>query len=62
MAKLSLDEKYELYESSVQNHESDIDFINKEYRRIFKKLPMSLREDFVPFLLQLYLLFVILIL
>jgi hypothetical protein len=46
MAKLSLEDKYKLYESSVQNHESDIDFINKEYRRLFGKLPMSLREDF----------------
>ncbi|WP_127715010.1 class I SAM-dependent methyltransferase [Halobacteriovorax sp. HLS] len=46
MAKLSLENKYKLYEASVQNHECDIDFINKEYRRIFGKLPMSLREDF----------------
>ena len=46
MAKLSLEEKYRLYESSVQNHETDIDFINREYRKIFGKLPMSLREDF----------------
>ncbi|WP_372652876.1 class I SAM-dependent methyltransferase [Halobacteriovorax sp.] len=46
MAKLSFEDKYKLYETSVQNHETDIDFINKEYRKFFKKKPLSLREDF----------------
>ncbi|ATH08874.1 hypothetical protein BIY24_13230 [Halobacteriovorax marinus] len=46
MAKLSLEDKYKLYEASVQNHETDIDFINKEYKRYFKRKPLTLREDF----------------
>jgi hypothetical protein len=44
--KLSRNEKYRLYEASVQNPEADINFINREYKRIFKKAPLSLREDF----------------
>lgn len=44
--KLNREEKYRLYEASVQNPEADINFINKEYKRIFKRLPLTLREDF----------------
>jgi hypothetical protein len=44
--KLTRDEKYQLYESSVQNPEADIDFINREYKRIYGKKPLVLREDF----------------
>ena len=44
--KLSTKEKYDLYESSVQNPEADIVFINREYKKIDGKKPSVLREDF----------------
>lgn len=43
---LTVEEKYRLYEASVQNPESDIAFINKEYNRIHGRKPLTLREDF----------------
>lgn len=43
---LSLNEKYRLYEESVQNHLADIEFLNQEYTRFFGRRPLSLREDF----------------
>lgn len=46
MPKLSLEDKYRLYESSVQNHEVDIDFVNKEFKKTFKRKPLTFREDF----------------
>lgn len=44
--ELSIDLKYKLYESSVQNHMADIDFIEEEYKRLRGKKPKTLREDF----------------
>lgn len=44
--KLTREEKYQLYEASVQNPEADINFINKEYKRFFNRAPLTLREDF----------------
>jgi SAM-dependent methyltransferase len=44
--KLSRDEKYRLYLASVQNPAADIKFINKEYKSIYGKTPLVLREDF----------------
>ena len=44
--KLTREEKYEMYEASVQNPEADIVFINREYKKIYKKAPYILREDF----------------
>jgi hypothetical protein len=44
--KLTRDEKYHLYESSVQNPEADVKFIRKEYQKVFNKEPLVLREDF----------------
>jgi hypothetical protein len=44
--KLPVSVKYQLYESSVQAHEADIEFIHKEYKKIFKCAPLVLREDF----------------
>ena len=44
--KLTREEKYQLYESSVQNPEADVDFINQEYKKIYGKKPKILREDF----------------
>jgi hypothetical protein len=43
---LTIDEKYELYESSVQNPGADIDFINENFQKIFQRAPLILREDF----------------
>ena len=43
---LSRDEKYRLYEASVQNPEADINFINKVYKKTFKRKPITIREDF----------------
>ncbi len=39
-------DKYLLYEASVQNPESDIDFILKEYSQEYGRSPTRLREDF----------------
>ena len=44
--KLSIMDKYRLYESSVQCHESDIDFINDQFEKFIGKKPLTLREDF----------------
>ena len=43
---MPIEMKYKLYEKSVQNHEADIDFVNKEYKRVYNKAPLSFREDF----------------
>lgn len=44
--KLTRDEKYVLYEGSVQNPAADIAFINREFKKIHDKAPLVLREDF----------------
>ena len=44
--KLTRDEKYVLYEGSVQNPDADISFINREFKKIYGKAPLVLREDF----------------
>lgn len=44
--KLKMEEKYRLYELSVQNPGNDIRFINREFKKKFKKVPLTLREDF----------------
>jgi hypothetical protein len=44
--KLPISEKYKLYESSVQAHEADVEFIYDEYKKYFKKSAIILREDF----------------
>ena len=43
---LTIDQKYKLYESSVQCHTADIDFINEQYEKIQGRKPFVLREDF----------------
>lgn len=45
--ELSIEKKYELYEASVQNPTSDIQFINREYRNRYHRSPKVLREDFM---------------
>lgn len=44
--KLSLDEKYEYYERSVQNPEIEVDFMRAEFKRFFGRSPVTMREDF----------------
>ncbi len=41
-----MEDKYRLYEASVQNEEVDIEFIAKEFKRLRKKEAHILREDF----------------
>jgi SAM-dependent methyltransferase len=45
-SELSLDQKYDFYERSVQNAESEVDFMRDEYKRFFKRSALTLREDF----------------
>ncbi len=45
-SSLTLDQKYDFYERSVQNAENEVEFMNDEYKKIFKKTPNVLREDF----------------
>lgn len=40
------DLKFRLYEESVQDTGSDIEFINGEFRRLAGRAPLTLREDF----------------
>ena len=44
--ELSLELKHKLYEKSVQNHHADIEFIQEEFKKLKKRAPQSLREDF----------------
>lgn len=44
--KLSVEDKYRFYEDSVQAFESDVDFMKDEFKRIHKRKPATLREDF----------------
>ena len=46
MPALAPDLKYRLYEESVQDTGTDIDFINAEFRRLAGRAPLTLREDF----------------
>lgn len=46
IVKIDTKLKHELYESSVQNFEVDVDFINQEYEKNFGTQPKTLREDF----------------
>ena len=43
---LPYDIKHKLYEEAVQCHENDISFIQREYYNIYKREPLTLREDF----------------
>jgi len=44
--QIPVDLKYRLYEESVQCHESDIEFLNQEFKKEYGKVPLTLREDF----------------
>lgn len=43
---LSIEKKHELYEKSVQSVDTEVEFLAENYKRFFKKEPISLREDF----------------
>lgn len=44
--KLTLDQKYDYYERSVQNAESEVSFMHDAFKKEFKKSPFLFREDF----------------
>ncbi|HXH32102.1 MAG TPA: class I SAM-dependent methyltransferase [Bacteriovoracaceae bacterium] len=43
---LTLDQKYDYYERSVQNAECEVSFMHDEYKRAIGRSPLSMREDF----------------
>ena len=43
---LSLDQKYEFYERSVQFPDGEVDFMRAEFKRYFGRFPLTMREDF----------------
>lgn len=45
-SSLSLEHKYDYYERSVQNPESEVEFMYDEFKRIRGRSPMLFREDF----------------
>lgn len=45
-SQLSLEQKYDFYERSVQNPEGEVSFMHDEYQRIYGHSPYILREDF----------------
>lgn len=45
-SNLSLELKYDFYEKSVQNAETEVAFMHDEYKRQNGRLPFVLREDF----------------
>lgn len=44
--KLTLKEKYDYYERSVQNPELEVDFMHDEFKRTYRRSPVLMREDF----------------
>lgn len=45
-SQLSLEQKYDYYERSVQFPEGEVDFMLDEYKRFYGRQPFVLREDF----------------
>jgi hypothetical protein len=43
---LTLDQKYDFYERSVQNAQSEVDFMQSEFKRLYGRRPYTMREDF----------------
>ncbi len=43
---LSLEQKYDYYERSVQNSENEVKFMHDEYKRFYGRFPTIFREDF----------------
>ena len=44
---LTVEEKYHLYENSVQCHDADIDFINEQFKTFSGRKPLILRRILV---------------
>lgn len=45
-SQLTLDQKYDFYERSVQNPEGEVTFMFDEYKRLNGRAPFTFREDF----------------
>lgn len=45
-SQLTLEEKYEYYERAVQSPESEVSFMESEFKRVYGHTPYTLREDF----------------
>ncbi len=45
-SSLTLEQKYDYYERSVQNAEGEVSFMKDEFKRIYKRSPSIFREDF----------------
>jgi ubiquinone/menaquinone biosynthesis C-methylase UbiE len=45
-SQLTLDQKYDYYERSVQNAEGEVSFMHDEFKRIYGRSPFIFREDF----------------
>jgi len=45
-SQLTLEQKYDYYERSVQNAEGEVSFMHDEYRRFYGHSPFVFREDF----------------
>ena len=45
-SSLTLEQKYDYYERSVQNAEGEVEFMHTEFKRFFKRKPKIFREDF----------------
>lgn len=45
-SQLTLDQKYDFYERSVQNAEVEVSFMRDEFKRIYGRSPFTMREDF----------------
>jgi hypothetical protein len=45
-SSLTLTQKYDFYEKSVQNAENEVEFMHDEFKRFYGRSPWVLREDF----------------
>lgn len=45
-SSLTLEQKYDFYERSVQNAEGEVSFMRDEFKRFYKRSPLIFREDF----------------
>ena len=45
-SELTLEQKYDFYERSVQNAESEVEFMQKEFKRFYGRPAYMMREDF----------------
>ena len=45
-SQLTLEQKYDYYERSVQNAEGEVEFMRNEFKRFYGRMPFIFREDF----------------